>query len=250
MSVQTLLNLRQFGAPVSLQLDMGEIVSLDQWRVDHMRAGPADAAPAFFFDLADPLSYLSAERVERNLGGAEWIPVSSQMLLPGGPGASVDANARREYAEAQAQALRLPLVWPDSFPDPVPCAQRAAAYAVAIGAGPQFALAASRLAFCGGFDLSDPETLAEAAAASAVPLSSCLRAAGDPAWDAPLKATAHSLRLRGIRELPAFRVGRRWFEGGTGLLRAAAGLERSGGRARASLAPGGGRARGPLAPVG
>jgi 2-hydroxychromene-2-carboxylate isomerase len=227
---------------MSLQLDMGEIISLDEWRADHLRA-KADAAPAFFFDLADPLSYLSAERVERNLGAAEWIPVATQTLQLDQTRTAARTDARREYAEAQAQALRLPLVWPDSFPDPVPCAQRAAAYAVAIGAGPQFALAASRLAFCGGFDLSDPETLAEAAAASGVPLSTCLRAAGDPAWDAPLEATAHSLRLRGIRELPAFRVGRRWFEGGTGLLHASAGLETANGT------NGRRRARGPLAPV-
>jgi 2-hydroxychromene-2-carboxylate isomerase len=217
---------------------MGDIVFLDEWRADHLRSS-VNAPPAFFFDLADPLSYLSAERVERNLGHVEWTPVSAQMLEPGREPSASDQDARREYAEAQAHALRLPLVWPDSFPGSVPCAQRAAAYAVAIGAGPQFALAASRLAFCGGFDLSDPETLAEAAAASAVPLAACMRAAGEPGWDARLEATAHSLRLRGIRELPAFRVGRRWFEGGSGLLQAAAGLE----RARPA-------ARGPLAPVG
>jgi 2-hydroxychromene-2-carboxylate isomerase len=242
MIVQPLLNLRQFGAAASLQLDMGEVVYLDEWRTDHLRTN-AESAPSFFFDLADPLSYLSAERVERNLGSAEWIPVSASMLHGDGSAAHLDLDARREYAEAQAKALRLPIVWPESYPNPVPCAQRAAAYAVAIGAGQQFALAASRLAFCGGFDLSDPETLAEAAAASAVPLSTCLRAAGDPAWDAPLEATAHSLRLRGIHELPAFRVGRRWFEGGTGLLHAAAGLETTRTRARS-------RAGRPLAPVG
>jgi 2-hydroxychromene-2-carboxylate isomerase len=228
MIVQSLLIFRQFGAFRPLQMDMGDLIKLDEWRADHLRA-TTDAAPAFFFDLADPLSYLSAERVERSLGGAEWIPASAQLLNPEQKRTEADTEALREYAEAQAHALRLPLIWPDSFPRPVPCAQRAAAYAVAIGAGPQFALAASRLAFCGGFDLSDPETLAEAAAASAVPLATCLRAAGDQAWERPLEATAHSLRRRGIRELPAFRVGRRWFEGGTGLLNAAAGLERAGG---------------------
>jgi 2-hydroxychromene-2-carboxylate isomerase len=262
MIVDLFCDLRQFGAPVSLQLDMGEIIYLDEWRADHLRSTP-DAAPAFFFDLSDPLSYLRAERVERNFGGAEWIPVSAEMVHRGQPRLSsgapaneddASADAVREFAEAQAHALRLPLVWPDRFPEPVPQAQRAAAYAVAIGAGPQFALAASRLAFCGGFDLSDPEILAEAAAASAVPLATCLRAAGDPAWDAPLEATAHSLCLRGIRELPAFRVGRRWFEGGSGLLHAAGGLEQVGGAGAAGRAgragrAGPARAGGPLAPV-
>ena len=163
---------RQFGADVSLQLDMGAIIYLDEWRADHLRSS-ADAPPAFFFDLGCPLSYLSAERVERNLGKAEWIPVPAAMVHAGQPGRSsgahADADDLREFAEAQARLLRLPLIWPDRLPGPQ--AQRAAAYAVAIGAGPQFALAASRLAFCGGFDLSDPEILAEAAAASAVPLA-------------------------------------------------------------------------------
>lgn len=221
---------------MSLELYMGDIVYLDDWRTGHSRGRP-EPAPAFFFDLADPLSYLSAERVERTLGRAEWIPVCAEMLEPQRVLMAADAEARREYAELQAAALHLPLVWPERFPGPVPCAQRAAAYAVAIGAGPQFALAASRLAFCGGFDLGDPETLAEAAAASAVPLATCLRAAGDPAWDAPLEATARSLIEHGIRELPAFRVGRHWFEGASGLL-CAAGLGRAGSTRR------------PLAPVG
>ena len=64
----------------------------------------------------------------------------------------------------RAVELRLPLVWPDGFPVAAPSALRAAAYAAEIGAGARFALAASRLAFCGGFDLEDPEILAEAAA--------------------------------------------------------------------------------------
>ena len=72
-------------------------------------------------------------------------------------------------------ALRLPLVWPDRLPRRARGRSRAAAYAAEIGAGARFALAASRLAFCGGFDLDDPETLAEAAAAAGIPLRACLR---------------------------------------------------------------------------
>ena len=237
MNVQDQGFFRQFFDFVSLQNVMGELINLAEWRSDHLRAR-ADASPAFFFDLGCPFSYLSAERVERKLGEVEWIPASTAEVKGTGARLVEDPDALRELAEAQADALRLPLVWPDSFPDPVPRAQRAASYAVAIGAGPRFALAASRLAFCGGFDLSDPETLVEAAAASAVPLGTCLKAAGDPSWDAPLRATAHGLQMRGIRELPAFRVGRRWFSGNLGLVSAACGLDRSQHAGR------------PLAPVG
>ena len=79
----------------------------------------------------------------------------------------------------RAPQLRLPLVWPEHFPREVPAAMRAAAYAAEQGRGGEFVLAAGRLAFCGGFDLDDPEILAEAAAAAGIPLDDCLRAAGD-----------------------------------------------------------------------
>jgi hypothetical protein len=51
----------------------------------------------------------------------------------------------------------------------VPGLLRAVSYATAIGGGAQFALAAMRLEFCGGFDLEDPEILAEAAAVLRAP---------------------------------------------------------------------------------
>jgi 2-hydroxychromene-2-carboxylate isomerase len=112
-----------------------------------------------------------------------------------------------------AASLRLPLVWPDRFPAERPGAMRAAAHAAETGAGARFALAASRLAFCGGFDLEDPEILAEAAAAAGVPLETCLAAAGDPARDAELHATARGLLSHGVLHLPAIRIGQRWFDG-------------------------------------
>ena len=76
--------------------------------------------------------------------------------------------------------MRLPLIWPEPFSDGGRRARRAASFACELGAGAAFALAAGRLAYCGGFDLDDPETLAEAAAAAGVPLAPCLEAAGRP----------------------------------------------------------------------
>src|SRR6202020_3441258 len=90
-----------------------------------------------------------------------------------------DLARMRARAEQSAHALRLPLVWPERFPLRAPYAQRAAAFACELGPASAFALAASRLAFCGGFELDDPETIAEAAAAAAVPLGACLEAAGE-----------------------------------------------------------------------
>ena len=156
---------------------MGELIHLATRRADrHARAGRTP--PAFFFDVVCPLSYLAAEHVERMLGEVEWVagrrePRSRDRAADARPRA---ARARRERAPARCACRSS---GPTRFPAGAPCAQRAAAFACELGAGPAFALAASRLAFCGGFDLDDPETLAEAAAAAGVPLGGCLEAAGE-----------------------------------------------------------------------
>jgi 2-hydroxychromene-2-carboxylate isomerase len=163
--------------------------------------------PAFFFDLGCPFSYLTAERVERALGDVDWVPCS----LPCDhhrPAHDVIARAER-----QAFALQLPLVWPEGFPAAVPAALRAAAYAAQDGAGSRFALAASRLAFCGGYDLEDRDILADAAAAAGVSVDRCLAAACDPGGDIRLEATARHLRVCRVPRLPAIRIGRRWLWG-------------------------------------
>ena len=54
---------------------------------------------------------------------------------------------------------------------------RAAHYASEQGRGAAFVLAAGRLAFCGGFDLDDPELLAEAAAAAGIDMQGWLQRA-------------------------------------------------------------------------
>ncbi len=202
---------------------MGELIVLAERRADRSRP-KRDGRAAFFFDLACPFSYLAAERVERVLGEVEWVPTATTILRRGtGP---ADLAAIRSHAETCAVALRLPLVWPDRFPHETPGALRAAAHAAEIGAGARFTLAASRLAFCGGFDLEDPEILAEAAAAAGIGLRECLTAAGDPTRDGQLHATARGLIGQGVRRLPAIRVGTRWFDG-DGALAAAAAFLRS-----------------------
>jgi 2-hydroxychromene-2-carboxylate isomerase len=189
---------------------MGDLIVLSERLADRSRLA-RDSRPAFFFDLACPISYLVAERIERVLGEAEWIPAAGVALEVDEPCESPDTI--RAHAERRAFALRLPLVWPDRFPADSPRAMRAAAHAAELGAGSRFALAASRLAFCGGFDLEDPEILAEAAAAAGVPLDACLAAASDAERDLSLHATAHGLRDRGVRHLPVIRVDRQWFDG-------------------------------------
>jgi len=216
---------------------MGQVIYLNERRTE--RAQPALVTPpAFFFDVSCPLSYLTAERIERKLGDVEWVPVDGASLRRDRAGAHDRAGAQthpaphdgepaevhvlRTRAASCARALRLPLVWPDRFPGAARCAQRASAFACEIGAGAAFALAASRLAFCGGFDLEDPETLAEAAAAAGVPLEECLTAAGETWRDEELEANTDLLRAHGVSELPAIRIADQWFEGEAGLVAAGA----------------------------
>jgi 2-hydroxychromene-2-carboxylate isomerase len=191
---------------------MGELIVLRE-RLDEQAGLRLDRGrPAFYFDLACPYCYLAAERVERMLGEADWIPVLG--TLP--------SALRAAHAEERAAALRLPLVWPEHYPIAVHGAMRAATYAAEAGAGARFALAAFRLAFCGGYYLGKDEVLGELAAAAGLPREGCLEAAADDRRDATLELTTRGLRRRGVRELPAIRVEDRWFTGGRAIAAAAA----------------------------
>ena len=194
---------------------MGDLL---RFPVQRVRAPePAvSATPSFCFDVSDPFSYLAAERVERVLGDAEWVAVD-RLGLGARPRGRVLAQ-QRASAHRRADALRLPLVWPDRYPAPAPGALRAADLACELGRGPAFALAMGRLAFCGGFDLDDPEVLAEAAAAAGVPLGACLDAAGERWRDDALRERAVRLVDAGIDALPAFCVDGRWLAGEQGLV--------------------------------
>lgn len=164
---------------------------------------------AFHFDLACPFSYLALECVQRLLPAVRWRPTIADALHRGDPWSPTPAGAAaREAAERRARELRLPLSWPAEDARSARGAMRAAHHAAELGRGSQFALAASRLAFCGGFDLDDPEVLAEAAAAAGVSLDDCLRAAGDMSRDGPMEQAGRRLLAAGADRLPAIRVGR------------------------------------------
>lgn len=201
--------------------DMGNVVDLKN-RLAHRPRTRAAARPhrrpEFFFDLADPFTYLAAERVELIHGTVRWRPASASALARGGIGVLEARRIRRE-AEARARELGLPLLWPATFPAEAPAAMRAAAFACERGLGGPFVLAAGRLAFCGGFDLDDPEVLAEAAAVAGVGLTATLAAARDHARDAAIDATSRRLLAAGADRLPALRVrgelrcGEQWLGG-------------------------------------
>ena len=110
---------------------------------------------------------------------------------------------------------------------------RAAAFAAEQGRGGAFVLAAGRLAFCGGFDLDDPEILAEAAAAAGIRLDECLRAAGDARRDGAMEAAGRRLLAAGADRLPVLRIGRSLFWGEQRVGAAAAAVRQRAPRSRA-----------------
>lgn len=211
---------------------MGHVISLDERRRARQQA--VDDRPrtrskvTFFFDLASPFTYLAAERVDRMFPGLTWRPALTEALHAGDPlAAATDRAAAQQAAEERAAALQMPLVWPDVYPSGARVAMRVAALAAAEGtkAAP-FVLAASRLAFCGGFDLDDPEVLAEAAAAAGLGLPEVLAAAGDVSRDGEMEATALRLLAQGATRLPVLKVDRTLFCGEHRIAEAAASIRR------------------------
>lgn len=188
---------------------MGEVVELEERRRRRRQGLPGEAPRVqVFVDLADPFSYLAAERVDRAFQTVAWRPACQAALERSDVAADAARVERiRHAAERRAAELRVPLQWPDAFPAPVPAAMRAAAYAVEQGRGGAFVLAAGRLAFCGGFDLGDPEILAEAAAAAGIGLDATLAAARDPRRDAAVEQTGKRLLAAGADKVPALRAG-------------------------------------------
>jgi predicted DsbA family dithiol-disulfide isomerase len=201
---------------------MGELIELKDQLADRSRPR-GNSRGTFFYDISCPFSYLTAERIERQLGEVDWVPAPAGALDDGAWWLRFEAI--RALAERRASAARLPLVWPERPGSALPKAMRAAIYADEHGAGGRFALAAARLTFCGGLDVENPEILAVAASAAGIPVRGCLAAAQDPSRDAALAATAQGLRRLGVRRLPAIRLGRRWFQGTQPLAEAAALLQ-------------------------
>jgi 2-hydroxychromene-2-carboxylate isomerase len=208
------------------RFSVGEVIRLAerrQARRTNARQRLAPLRAEFLFDLACPFTYLAAERVDRAFDHVTWTPASATALRGGSLIADPDAEAAVRVAAAErAEALRLPLEWPESFPAEVSAAMRVASHASDCGRGAAFALAAGRLAFCGGFDLDDPEILFEAAAAAGLSLDACLQAAGDRRRDGAIERAGRRMLAAGADRLPALKVGRSLFWGEERVAEAAA----------------------------
>jgi 2-hydroxychromene-2-carboxylate isomerase len=159
--------------------------------------------PIFFFDLASPLAYLAAERVNHVLDEVpEWVPVQLDEVGPFRCAAEIDAYREDVERAARRQGVQ-PLRWPDPFPADSEFAMLAATYAKQIGRAVAFSLAAFRQAFAGGRDLSERDNVLLAAAACEMhPLAVIKGAELRGTRERLAEATAQA-RSAGVRETPA-----------------------------------------------
>jgi 2-hydroxychromene-2-carboxylate isomerase len=90
---------------------------------------------------------------------------------------------------------------------------RVASLAAQHGVGAPFALAASRLVYCGSFDIDAPEILAEAAVLAGIDARAARQAAGEAGRDGPIEEAGQLLLAAGADRLPVLRVDRTLFCG-------------------------------------
>jgi 2-hydroxychromene-2-carboxylate isomerase len=157
----------------------------------------------FFYDLASPVAYLAAERVNQALGEVpEWVPVR---LGEVGPFRCAEEEAAyREDVERAARAQGVqPLRWPDPFPADSEWAMLAATYAKQIGRAVAFSLAAFRQAFAGGRDIGDRDSVLIAAAACEMHPAAVIKGAELRGTRERLDAATADAVAAGVRDVPA-----------------------------------------------
>ena len=186
----------------------------------------------FYYDLASPYAYLSAERISQVFDDAGAEPPEWQPILLGGLfkrfgrsswGIGPEREAGMAEVERRAQAYGLPpLRWPDPWPGNSLTAMRAAVFAKELGRAVSFSLAAFRQAFAAGRDLTEPDNVFIAAASSELHPRSLQTAIARDAIKQRLREATDAAGDRGVLGVPAVVVGDEVFWGDDQLEAAAA----------------------------
>lgn len=185
-------------------------------------------AATFFYDIASPYAYLSAEQLAGDDRFA-WQPVLAGAIFQArghGSWALTEQRAARiAEIDGRAAAYGLPpIAWRDDWPGTSLPAMRAAVWATAAGAGEAFALACFRRVFRDGADTADVTMLQDAATEAGLDAAAVPAALSDPAVKAALRAATDAAYAEGVRGIPSFRVGGRVFFGDDQLATARMGL--------------------------
>jgi 2-hydroxychromene-2-carboxylate isomerase len=163
----------------------------------------------FYFDLGSAEAYLAAERSPDVLGVVpEWVPIHVGTAFR----CAEEVASHREDVERSAARHGLqPIRWPEPFPFDSEWAMLAATYAVSIGRGVAFSLAAFRQAFAAGRDLSVRENVLIAGAACELHPAALIKGAELRSTRERLDAATAAARAAGVRDVPALQVGERVF---------------------------------------
>jgi 2-hydroxychromene-2-carboxylate isomerase len=183
--------------------------------------------PVFYYDLASPEAYVTAERCASVLGTVpEWQPVRLSGLRAGELGpfrCAAEVDAYREDIERRAvRAALQPLRWPAAFPPDSEWAMLVATFAKEIGRAVAYSLAAFRQTYAAGRDLGDPDTVLLAAAACEMHPAAIEKGAGRDSIRRRLDEATDAAGAAGVLEVPAIRIGDRVFHGDRELELAAA----------------------------
>jgi 2-hydroxychromene-2-carboxylate isomerase len=180
---------------------------------------PDDPDAAFYFDLANPLAYLAAERVLHILPSpAEWQPVLACELSNAETFEAYRCRTEEEVFRtkieraARAQGLQ-PMKWPIPFPFDSALSMRVATYAKSIGRTVPFVQAAFRQAFAGGHSLEDPDFVVIAAAACEMHPAAVLKGADLRSVKEQLSSATALAAQAGVTDVPAVRIGGTVFVG-------------------------------------
>jgi 2-hydroxychromene-2-carboxylate isomerase len=194
------------------------------------------ARAAFYYDLGSPYAYLAAERIASVFEAAGAEPPEWQPILLGGlfkrfGRSSWAEGPERELGlrecERRAQAYGLPPIrWPEPFPGNTLTAMRAATFAKQLGRAVSFSLAAFRQAFAAGRDLSVPDNVYIAAAASELHPRALEKAIGSDGVKQELRAATERAGDLGVFGVPSVVVGDDVFWGDDRLEEAAAAAAR------------------------
>ena len=184
--------------------------------------------PRFYVDVGSPYAWLAAERIERVLGPeVVWEPVLlGAVFAARGWGSWSQTDAREAgiaEVERRASAYGLgPVRWPEPWPGNTLLAMRCAVAAAEAGFARAFLLAALRLAFRDGRDLSDPAAVMDAASTAGIEGEALLTAAATPEVKSALRERTEAAISLGVEGVPSVVVGGQAFWGDDRLDEAAA----------------------------
>ena len=188
--------------------------------------------PVFYYELNSPYSWLAAERINTTLPEPPvWKPISYGHVIKhtGVEPWSFKADRRTNMEEIERRARERKLQevrWPEGWPIQTPTikALRAATFAMEIGKGVAFSLAAFRQEFNAGRSLADVDTILLAGAACELHPDAIIKAIERDSIKRRLIDATNEAIQRGVTGVPTVAVKDQLFWGDDRLEDAAAAL--------------------------